>query len=69
MTYTNKYGEKIYSVDYLAQMRHDACLSKSELLDILDNIGYILTDNGFNNARSFLDDLAALVDDDEIPTL
>lgn len=54
--------EEFKSMDYLQQLVND--YGKGEAMTIIETIGYLLMDNGYENARFFLDDLNELVEDE-----
>ena len=54
------------SMDYLKELKGNAIITNEDLADVLDNIAYILADNGYENAREFLDELSEAVSDNEI---
>lgn len=61
-------GTTYKSVDYLAELREMTNTTEADLLNILEIIGYIMTDNGNDKARWLLDDLAELVENGDIIT-
>ena len=54
------------SLDYLKEIKDNNLMSNDELADMLQNIAYILSDNGYIDARYFIDDLIDLINDNEI---
>lgn len=54
------------SLDYLKEIKDSNVMTKSDLIDMLQNIGYILGDNDYQSARFFLDDIIELIENDEV---
>ena len=55
--------EEIKSLDYIDEIKELYLLKNKDIADILDYIGYILTDNGYGDARGFLEDVSELLND------
>lgn len=51
------------SLEYLEEIKTNHFLDNKQLVDILEKVGYILTDNGHSNARWLLDDIIELLED------
>ena len=58
MTYKN--------LDYLAAIKNANVMTENDLIDTLQNIAYILADNGFEDARFFVEDIIDGIEDGEI---
>ena len=54
------------SLEYLAEIKNKNLMTQDDLVDALQNIAYILADNGYNDARYFLDEIAEAIEDGEI---
>lgn len=54
------------SLDYLEEIKNDNCMTKKDIINMLQNISYILADNDYNDARYFIDDIIDKIDDDKI---
>lgn len=54
------------SLEYLVEIKNNNFLTDDELTDVLQNISYILADNGYNDARYFLDEIMDLITDKKI---
>ena len=54
------------SMDYLKDIKKDNYMTKSDVIDMLENISYILSDNGYHEARYFIDNIIDGIDEGEI---
>ena len=54
------------SLDYLKDIKNSNVMTESDLVDALQNIAYILADNGYHDARFFIDDIIDGIEDGEI---
>lgn len=54
------------SLDYLQEIKNDNLMSNNDLITALENIGYLLSDNGYHDARFFLDDIIDKIEENEI---
>ncbi len=54
------------SMDYLKEIKDSNIMTKDDVIDMLQNISYILADNGYNEARYFIDNIIDGIDDGEI---
>lgn len=54
------------SIDYLTEIKKDNMMTNNDIINMLENISYILTDNGYNDARYFIDDIIDLINNEEI---
>lgn len=54
------------SLDYLREIASNNIMTKDDVMDMLQNISYILSDNGYYDARFFIDDIIDSIDNDEI---
>ena len=54
------------SLEYLKEIKDDNVMTKNNVVDMLQNISYILADNGYDDARYFLDDIINDIEDDII---
>ena len=58
--------EAIKSLDYLQTIKKDNRLTNKKLTDLLENISYILADNGEESARYLIDEIIDGITDGEI---
>ena len=56
----------IKSLDYLQTIKKDNGLTNKKLTDLLENISYILADNGEESARYLIDEIIDGITDGEI---
>lgn len=54
------------SLDYLKEIKDNNIMSNDELIDMLQNVSYILADNGYQDARYFIDAIIDDIEDGEI---
>ena len=54
------------SLDYLKEIKDSNIMSNDELIDMLQNVSYILADNGYQDARYFIDAIIDDIEDGEI---
>ena len=54
------------SLDYLKEIKDSNIMTKDDVIDMLQNISYILADNGYHEARYFIDNIIDDIDDGEI---
>ena len=57
---------EIKSLDYLKEIKEDNVLTNKDLIDLLQNISYILGDNGEMTARYLIDDIIEKIENGEI---
>lgn len=58
--------EEYKSLEYLAEIKNNNLMTNDNLADALQNVAYILADNGYNDARYFLDGLICAIEDGEV---
>ena len=51
------------SLEYLEDIKKRNLLDNDDLADILQDIAYVLGDNGYNDARFFLEDIIEVLED------
>jgi hypothetical protein len=56
----------IKSLDYLKEIKEDNVLTNKDLIDLLQNISYILGDNDEMSARYLIDDIIEKIENGEI---
>lgn len=54
------------SLDYLSEIKNDNFMTNNDLINTLENIAYILMDNGYESARFFIDNIVEKIEDGEI---
>lgn len=54
------------SLDYLKDIKNSNVMTTDDLIDALLNIAYVLADNGYEDARFFIDDIIDGIEDGEI---
>lgn len=54
------------SMDYLKEIKDGNIMTNDDVIDMLQNISYILADNGYHEARYFIDNVIDEIDDGEI---
>ena len=54
------------SLDYLSQIKKDNIMTNKDMIEMLENLGYFLTDNGYDSARYFLDEVIDNLEKNEI---
>lgn len=58
--------ESYKSLEYLVEIKNNNFLTDDELTDVLQYISYILADNGYADARYFIDEIMDLITDKKI---
>lgn len=54
---------ELKNAEYLKEIV-DACYSKEQAIDIIQNISYLLYDNGYQDARFFTDWLMEIIEEE-----
>lgn len=54
------------NLDYLADIKNSNVMTEGDLIDALQNIAYVLNDNGFEDARFFIEDIIDGIENNEI---